>query len=228
MEELTRTDHFLFLILFVLFPLRARSRGFAELRRRIEAGEIALRRRLYRRGTIQYLALLALLLAFWWTEQRPWSGLGIRGVGELRFLIGFVLAAAVAAVFVLAARRSLGSAKGRERLRRRVRKLEFLLPQDRDELRASLPFFLSGSVYEEFLYRAYLLWYLSFAFSWPLALITQAVLFGLAHHYQGARGMVETGALGFLLGLLYLYTETVWLPISLHLFANMNSARVVL
>ena len=186
-----------------------------------------MRQRLYLRGAIQYVALVALLFVFWWTRQRPWSDLGIRGIDDLRFLGGLGLAAFVALVLFLAARRSLSSEKGRARLHRRIHKFEFLLPHNQEEMRGFIPFIISGSIYEEFLYRAYLLWYLSFFLAWPLALIAQAALFGLAHNYQGARGMVETGALGILFGLLYLYTGTVWLPILLHLFVNLNSGATV-
>lgn len=43
-----------------------------------------------------------------------------------------------------------------------------------------------------------------------LAALVQAALFGLAHAYQGATGILVTASLGLVLGLLYLRTKSLW------------------
>ena len=40
--------------------------------------------------------------------------------------------------------------------------------------------------------------------AWILAAILQAVIFGLAHAYQGPVGVIKTGAIGLVFGLAYL------------------------
>jgi len=50
-----------------------------------------------------------------------------------------------------------------------------------------------------------------------LALIAQAVLFGLGHTYQGLTGVLDTAVAGLVLGLLYLQARrNLWLPILTH------------
>ena len=43
-----------------------------------------------------------------------------------------------------------------------------------------------------------------------LAALVQAALFGLAHAYQGATGILVTGLLGLVFGLLYLRAKSLW------------------
>ena len=43
-----------------------------------------------------------------------------------------------------------------------------------------------------------------------LAALAQAVLFGLGHAYQGATGILVSGAIGLAFGLLMLRFRTVW------------------
>jgi hypothetical protein len=53
--------------------------------------------------------------------------------------------------------------------------------------------------------------------AWPLAVAVSSVLFGLAHSYQGAAGMIATGFIGGLLALLYLHERrNLWAVIVCH------------
>jgi len=87
-----------------------------------------------------------------------------------------------------------------------------------DPLRRNLPnliinvvavWFTAGFM-EEFLWRGYLMTRLVDLFgkqtklAWVIALVVSAVIFGLAHSYQGPAGIVKTGAAGLLLGVAYL------------------------
>lgn len=50
-------------------------------------------------------------------------------------------------------------------------------------------------------------------FGWGLALVLQAVVFGLAHAYQGAGGMIITGSVGFFMGIFYLLGGRSLIPV---------------
>ena len=68
---------------------------------------------------------------------------------------------------------------------------------------------LGGGFYEEFLFRGFLLHSLAMAFggsrrAWLAACIIQSVLFGAVHSYQNPIGMLITGILGLISGLVYL------------------------
>ena len=48
------------------------------------------------------------------------------------------------------------------------------------------------------------------------AAFAQAVLFGLAHAYQGPTGILVTGSVGLAFGLLYLRLRTLWALVIAH------------
>jgi membrane protease YdiL (CAAX protease family) len=51
----------------------------------------------------------------------------------------------------------------------------------------------------------------------PLAVILAAVLFGLAHAYQGIGGAIQAGTIGLILGILYLYQKrSIWTNVVVH------------
>lgn len=49
--------------------------------------------------------------------------------------------------------------------------------------------------------------------SWAIALIIQAIIFGVMHSYQGTRGMVITGLIGLSFGIFYLVAKRKLFPI---------------
>ena len=80
---------------------------------------------------------------------------------------------------------------------------------------------------EELVFRGFALHLLSTVFPSvsPYGLTAAAgVLFGLAHYYQGARGVVKTALIGVLFGLLYLGTSSLLLCILLHTLFDLSSA----
>jgi len=51
----------------------------------------------------------------------------------------------------------------------------------------------------------------------PLAVILAAVLFGLAHAYQGIGGAIQAGTIGLILGILYLFQKrSIWTNVVVH------------
>ncbi|HSB65241.1 MAG TPA: CPBP family intramembrane glutamic endopeptidase [Anaerolineales bacterium] len=97
-------------------------------------------------------------------------------------------------------------------------------------LRGNLPILIASllltwteaAFIEEMFFRAYLFNRLTDLFGRKslgvlLALVTQAILFGLGHTYQGVTGVFDTALAGLVIGLLYLRGKgNLWLPILTH------------
>ncbi len=69
---------------------------------------------------------------------------------------------------------------------------------------------------EEFLFRGYIVKRLAIIFgntnnSWIIAVSITAVIFGLAHIYQGPSGVITTGIIGFIIGMIFLDTVKIFL-----------------
>jgi membrane protease YdiL (CAAX protease family) len=81
--------------------------------------------------------------------------------------------------------------------------------------------FIGAGFYEEFMFRGFLMQGFAMFFggtraAWGVALIVQAALFGAVHAYQNPLGMLITGTLGALLGVVVLWSRSLWIAIIAH------------
>ena len=80
----------------------------------------------------------------------------------------------------------------------------------------------SAAFGEELVFRGFLQSRLELVFGWTrvpgvLAVLTQAIVFGALHFYQGAGGAIVAGTTGLIIGLVYIAGgRNLWVPILLH------------
>ncbi len=81
---------------------------------------------------------------------------------------------------------------------------------------------VGAGFYEEFMFRGFLMQGFAMFFggsraAWAVALIVQAALFGVSHAYQNPLGILITGTLGALLGVVVLLSgRNLWIAIIAH------------
>jgi len=81
---------------------------------------------------------------------------------------------------------------------------------------------IGAGFYEEFMFRGFLMQGLAMCLggtrgAWGAALIIQGLLFGVSHSYQNPLGMLITGTLGCLLGLVVILSgRNLWIAIIAH------------
>ncbi|PEA80924.1 CPBP family intramembrane glutamic endopeptidase [Bacillus pseudomycoides] len=83
---------------------------------------------------------------------------------------------------------------------------------------------ITAGITEELLFRSFMMNYLSQLFPWLSTtgvLIISSIIFGLAHIYQGWKGVVGTMILGFLFGRLYVTTGSVYPSMLLHIIIDL-------
>lgn len=86
---------------------------------------------------------------------------------------------------------------------------------------------LTAGMCEEFLFRG-VLWALLLPWiDGAAALVVTSVAFGMAHLYQGRRGMLRTGMVGAVLGGLAWASGTLWLVVVLHAVVDMVQGRLL-
>ena len=153
---------------------------------------------LYACAVISQWALAVLGLWVVSVTSADWAQLGFRW-GAVVQLIGWTLGLTAVALIFMAAmlpvERTIGwPAEGGDLTRR-------LLPETfKERLCAALLVAPTAGFCEEFLYRGYLLTYVSRRFpSGPWAVIISSVAFGAAHCYQGLAGIAGTSVLGVML-----------------------------
>jgi hypothetical protein len=166
-----------------------------------------------------------LALTVWLQAARPLPELGLALHFGWRFWLGLVIALAAMVAMARQARRLLGDTSKQGSLRCLLERVLFLLPHTPEELRTFRALSLTAGICEEILFRGYLIWYLSWLMGlWP-ALLVSSLFFGFAHSYQGASGILRTVLAGLLFALFYLLTRSLWVPLLLHAFIDINSGH---
>jgi membrane protease YdiL (CAAX protease family) len=219
-------DHLLFVVLALLFPVRAGVFGYRRLRHAPEAQVPTVRMSLYREAILLQWSLTAFVLALWWQQRRGLHDLGLTVAPSWGLVVALV-GVATAIVIVLRQRTQiLSSDEALARVRSQVAHVERLLPRSAEELNWFYRVSITAGICEEVLYRGYVIWYLGHWMGPLGAMIGSALVFGCGHMYQGVRGMLATGIVGLVLGGLYLFTGTIYVGMVVHGLIDMHSGQL--
>ncbi len=165
--------------------------------------------------------IAASVLVTWFVLGRDWAALGFRDPNLAgNFRIGSFIAGALLIGMVLNLLGGLVSGKGDAARLKAYGKLAPFLPKTPRQHRWGMALSLSAGVAEEIAYRGFVMWMLAFFMPVYAAIAVQAVIFGLAHAYQGLGGTVGTAILGAVLGVVYWATGSLFLPILLHMLVD--------
>jgi uncharacterized protein len=219
-------DHALFVVLAVLFPIRAGTFGYRRLRQASPADLPRVRLSVYRQAIVLQWTLSAIVLAVWAAERRPWSALGLRLVltpGLIGATIGF---AVIVTLIIRQRRAALTDDDALADVAKRMRHIERMLPATELDLSWFFRLSITAGVCEELLYRGYMIWYLSHWLGLIPAIAVAAVLFGVGHAYQGLKGIVTTGLVGAFLGGVFAITGSLYLPMIMHALMDAHSGHL--
>ena len=219
-------DHIAMLVLVGLAPFVAAHR-YRRLLRQIEDGVPRARIVAYRRSiSVQWVLALGLVVV-WFIADRDPGVLGFALPGGWRLAVGAGVTA-LGLAFLTGQWRAIRRMADEElaEMREGVTFIAPLLPRTDEEAAYFRALSMTAGVCEEVLYRGYLIWYLAaFVGPWPAALAAGA-LFGVLHLYQGRSGIVRTGAVGVVMGLLYVGSGSLLWPMILHAAVDLNGGAV--
>jgi membrane protease YdiL (CAAX protease family) len=224
MTNVTFLDHlFVFAVLVVIFPFV----GWWAYRRFLARAERDPERALVREYKITILWLVGLgaaTAAVWALAGRPWAALGLVPplLGEEQGPVTGIVAGALVALAVRPLLAAV-SAKARAGMVKQFGKLAIFLPKTGEQLVWGLAVSVAAGLFEEIAYRGYLIPYFQHWLPlWP-AVAASAVLFGLAHLYQGVVGVIMTGVLGAAFGYILIETQSLALPVLLHILVDISA-----
>lgn len=203
----------------VLFALPLFITPIMSLRQRRRFGQDAHLRRpvLYRRFLVQQWLIVLGIAIVWLGNGRPLSGLGLDIPLSWQGRAGLLVVAGVTVVvfvYQYVSLRRMNEA-GRARLLARLLPVQ-VAPHTRREVLLFVPVAVTAGISEELLYRGYLIWYLAPVRGVLVAVVLSTLLFGLAHLYQGWRGVLGSTALGLIFGSLYAVSGSLWWVMGLH------------
>jgi membrane protease YdiL (CAAX protease family) len=120
---------------------------------------------------------------------------------------------------------ALASPSARARLAKPLEALSWYLPGSPAERRWFVAVAVSAGVCEEVLYRGFLLRHLTAAppgLGGTGAVLVAALVFALAHTYQGALGAVATALMALGFTALFVASHSLWLPIVVHALVDLR------
>jgi uncharacterized protein len=158
----------------------------------------------------------------------PYDAAWLFGHLWVRYLVGTLIALFVALSlqpFVTVALKKLRKKPRTYRTAETVKSLDYFLPATSTERRWWAFIAITAGVCEETLYRGFLVHYLhasAFSLNLTVALLISSGLFGLVHLYGGVSGVVGSFVFGFLMGMLFLLTGNLLLPMIVHALLDLR------
>lgn len=214
-------DH-IFIFFFAIYgPVYTQRVWYPRFLRDAAAGVPNLRNAAYRRILLAQFFLMGVGLLLWAYHWREFAALGLGEPNWGRFLAAVQVIIFVAIGQAWQGKRILSNPDKRGRSLARLGRIEPFLPHTREELRRFCAVGVAAGVGEEILYRGYLLWYLRQFGNLEVAVLVSAIVFGLAHSYQGRMGVLRTGLIGLVLALLYVLTDALYASMFLHALINL-------
>ena len=189
----------LFAYLVLVIPIRGQRR-YERFRQEV-ASDPSARLRFYRSSLLLKYVLSLVVVALFFANGRDASGIRFATSAEATaFLVPIFIGVFLGAVIV---KWRLRRPASRAKLARSLRSIADLLPRTVGERRTWVLLSITAGVTEELIYRGFVLCVLDHLL--PSAdtftlLVVGGLIFGLAHLYQGIKGVVLTGILGVVLG----------------------------
>ncbi|MGH6869896.1 MAG: CPBP family intramembrane glutamic endopeptidase [Rhizomicrobium sp.] len=166
------------------------------------------------------------VLAVWVFAHRSFAALGLDIPINPRGQLGFI---AVGLAVLFAVVQSVQIAKLApdkfDKAEATIRQIK-IMPRSKAEFAMFVAVAVNAGIWEELLYRGFLLWYLAPFGGMAVAVAISAVVFGLGHAYQGAGGIVKTGLVGLLFGIGFALTRSLWWLMALHAVIDIAGGMV--
>ncbi|MGH6890275.1 MAG: CPBP family intramembrane glutamic endopeptidase [Rhizomicrobium sp.] len=217
LQNYTIFDFILLAVALFLLPVQSVITG-----RKLAVAETS-QRALLRRYALTLFrgaAIAVYVIALWRWSGRSFGLLGLRAPTDLRSQAGFILDIVVAAVFTFQHLRLKNFSPQTVAKLQEAFKSKRIVPRNRAEFSLFSAVALIGSVWEELLFRGFLIWFFSAIVGLAGAIVCSVIVFGLAHAYQGWRNILRTALMGAVFAVGYVATRSLWWVIVAHAIMN--------
>ena len=219
-------DHFITFVLVLILPIYS-FWSWRRFQRAIAEGRESARLRAYAETIAMEWGLAVVVLVGFLAAGRGAADLGLAvpltGVFGITSLL--VVIASLLLLGQIRTTRGLDEAAGAS-LRQQMASVESLIPHTDGELSVFLAVSVTAGFCEELLYRGFLIGYFAPMTGPAVAVAISAVVFGLAHAYQGGTGIVKTGMVGAVMGVIFIVSGSIWPAIILHVILDVQGGLI--
>jgi membrane protease YdiL (CAAX protease family) len=190
------------------------------------------RKRLYLSNSLMLAIAGSAILLMWTAKQRSFDGLGFRFPNMDNFFPVMIL---VFAFLIGYAVDLYLSARKINQLKKEASWFErsSFLPESFKELPSYIILCLSAGIFEEIIYRGFMVTYFLPLISTPgevpwMAILAPSILFSLAHTYQGWIAVIKIFIFSILLGIIFILSKSIYPTMVLHFFIDLIGGIVAL
>lgn len=162
-------------------------------------------------------AVVIVLLGGWVFYGRGFALLGLDWPigfwGQMGF--AFVMVAIVAGAVQLLRLPKALKPKDEARYEKALAEVK-IAPRNTSQLCVFLLVAVTAGIWEELLYRGFLIWFLTPYTGFIGAIILSSIMFGLAHVYQSAFAIVRTALIGLVLAIAFVASGSLWWLMAAH------------
>lgn len=204
-------DHALAFLAIVVMPALSVVSG----RKIGKAGEASLRAR-YLLTLLRGMAIAVAVVFVWSRSGRSFSQLGLDWPPHSWGL--YALFASCALIPLIVLQLLFLPRLVRNKLPEVIKQIDELkiLPRTGNELMLFLLVAISAGIWEELMYRGFLVWYLLPLGGTVAAVVLSSLIFGAGHLYQGWKGLPRTAAIGLAFATGYVLTGSLWWAMLAH------------
>ncbi len=214
-------DHILASLFCIGIPLQGaiqRRKGFAGIVLNSEQ-----KKRIYITGSFSLFIMGAVVMSVWLLFNRPLPDIGLTQPSNLSswwwMVIVFVL------IYLGDTLVTLSSKKGLDESIENWKKRTPFLPTKKSELPEYFLLCFSAGVFEEIIYRGYLInycWYLFDGYNYQqmLSVFLPAFVFSIAHFYQGGKAVIKIFVLAVVFGYLFVFSGSLLIVMILHFLVD--------
>ena len=226
------SDHILVLIYGLVIPFMSGVKSLENFEN-IQFTE-AIRRRFYLANSLFLFLAAVVILVTWWLHDRPFDAMGFRlSIDVKNQELTFSLIALLAILYAGDLLMSIRKWKKRDLTVDTLDDTTPFLPRKLRELPAYIVMCISAGVFEEIIYRGYMVTYFlpeyNFSTGLPILAVTApAFLFSLAHYYQGWQAVLKIFLLSLLLGIIFLSSGSIWVVMIIHFLIDLIGGLVAM
>lgn len=216
----TLIDQVLVIVLGLVLPFFSGIRG-SEQMHMVHFNE-STRRRFFLSNSLVLWLLAIVVMGIWYWNERPWSLMGFQRI--VNQPMTWVATVAFIVFYVLEIiQNQLSKEDGQQFFEQWENNVPFL-PSSYRELPAYTLLCISAAICEEIMYRGFMVNYfinpMKDGFPW-IAVIFPAVMFSIAHFYQGYEAMGKIFILSALFGVIFIYSESLIIVVILHFLIDL-------
>lgn len=221
------SDILLALIFGIAVPFISGVKSAAQMKETPMMFDSATKKRFYI-GNSLFLAIMGvIILISWLLHSRPFSRLGFNFPSTDQYTLCIVLTFLFVGLYIMDVVHGMLSPDENEEAEKQAESQTPFLPAEWNEIPSYFVMCLSAGVFEEIVYRGFLVTFFQQIFSgipsastW--ALLTPALVFSLAHYYQGPKAVFKILVLSLLFGMIFWYSQSLLIVIILHTLIDLS------